>query len=147
MSKWKRKASRNLSAKTSLLQAVGERVGVDITLQIGDTTQSVDVAAEAAMLQTESTSIGQGLNSRSTADLPLGGQRKIEFLARLSVGVVVDEAGIPGAVGGGFSAAGVPSMGTSNYLLNGVDNNSINNIDMREGLADVRGLSPSRRRG
>jgi outer membrane receptor protein involved in Fe transport len=124
-----------------VLLTAGERVGVSITLEVGDTTQSVDVLAEAAMLQTESTSIGQGLNSRSVADLPLGGQRKVAFLARLSVGVVVDEAGIPGAVGGGFSAAGVPSMGTSNYLLNGVDNN-INNIDMQGLAAYVVSLPP-----
>jgi hypothetical protein len=40
-----------------VLLTAGDRVGVNISLEVGDTTQSVDVAAEAAMLETESTSL------------------------------------------------------------------------------------------
>jgi len=124
-----------------VLLTAGERTAVDTRLEVGEAGQSVEVASVAPLLQTEDMAIGGGLNSRATTDLPLGGQRLISFLARLSVGVVVDEGGQAGALGGGFSAAGVPSMGMNNYLLNGVDNN-INNIDYQGNAAYVVSLPP-----
>jgi hypothetical protein len=121
------------AVQRDVLLTAGDRTAVNLSLQVGDTNQSVDVSAEAPLLQTENETVGGDLNSRATSELPLGGQREVAFLARLAVGVLVDENGAAGAHGGGFSAAGVPSMGNSNYLLNGVDNN-INNIDY-QGLA------------
>jgi Carboxypeptidase regulatory-like domain/TonB dependent receptor len=127
--------------RRDVLITAGDRVGVNLTLQVGQAAQNVEVTAGAPLLQTESTSVGGSLNSRATAELPLGGQRKIAYLARLAVGVVADEVGAAGAQGGGFSAAGVPSMGNSNYLLNGVDNNQ-NNIDYQGQAAYVVSLPP-----
>lgn len=129
------------AVQREVLLTAGDRVGVNIAMQVGATSESIEVASQAPLLQTENTSIGADLNARSVAELPLGGQRKVAFLARLSVGVVADENGAAGAVGGGFSAAGVPSMGTSNYLLNGVDNNQ-NNIDYQGLAAYVVTLPP-----
>jgi hypothetical protein len=129
------------AVQRDVLLTAGDRVGVNITLQVGSATESVEVASDAPLLQTENTNLGGDLSSRSVAELPLGGQRKVAFLARLAVGVVADENGAAGALGGGFSAAGVPSMGTSNYLLNGVDNNQ-NNIDYQGLAAYVVTLPP-----
>ncbi|HEV2102695.1 MAG TPA: carboxypeptidase-like regulatory domain-containing protein [Candidatus Acidoferrum sp.] len=129
------------AVQRDVLLTARDRVGVNITLQVGETSQSVEVAAQAPLLQTENTNIGGDLSSRSVSELPLGGQRKVAFLARLAVGVVADENGAAGALGGGFSAGGVPSMGTSNYLLNGVDNNQ-NNIDYQGLAAYVVTLPP-----
>jgi hypothetical protein len=131
--------------KTSLQRDVllnaGERTGVNLRLEVGEATQSVEVSASAPLLETEDATVGGGLNARATADLPLGGQRKIAYLARIGVGVVVDENGQAGAQGGGFSAAGVASMGMNNFLLNGVDNN-INNIDYQGNAASNVSLPP-----
>jgi hypothetical protein len=129
------------SVQHGVLLTAGDRVGVNAMLQVGETTQLTEVTAQAALLETENTNVGGGLDSRATADLPLGGQREIAYLARLAVGVTVDEVGAAGAIGGGFSAAGVPSMGNSNYLLNGVDNNQ-NNIDYQGTAAYVVSLPP-----
>jgi len=129
------------STQTGVLLTAGDRVAANFVLQIGEATQNVEVTSAAPLLETENTNMGGDLNSRATADLPLGGQREIAYLARLSVGVVVDEVGAAGAQGGGFSAAGVPSMGNSNYLLNGVDNNQ-NNIDYQGTAAYVVSLPP-----
>ncbi len=124
-----------------VLMTAGDRVGFNMSLQIGGTTESVEISAAAPLLQTEDTIIGGGLNSRSVAELPLGAQRKIAFLARLSIGVVVQENGMPDTLGGGFAAAGMPSLGTNNYLLNGVDNNQ-NNIDYQGNAGYVVSLPP-----
>ena len=106
----------------------GERTGVNITLSIGDMTQTVEVAAQAPQLQTESTQVGAALDSKTVTDVPLGGTRNLTYLARLSPGVVPAEPGARDSANGGFSANGVRSNGQNNFLLNGVDNN-INTID------------------
>jgi len=118
----------------------GDRVGVNLTLPVGDLTQSVEVTSQAPLLQTESTTLGADLNAQSLADLPLGGQRTFSFLARLSPGVLTAEPGARDAAGGGFSANGVRSNGQNNFLLNGVDNN-VNVIDFLNQTSFVVGPS------
>lgn len=110
-----------------LLQA-SERTAIAITLTIGDVNQTVEVAAAAPLLQTETTQVGNNLNSKTVTDVPLGGTRNLTYLARLTPGVVPAEPGARDSANGGFSANGVRSNGQNNFLLNGVDNN-INTID------------------
>ena len=111
-----------------------------IALTVGDVTQTIEISADAPVLQTENTTLGANLNSQSMTQLPLGGQRIFTFLARLSPGVVPAEPGARDAVGGGFSANGVRSNGQNNFLLNGVDNN-VNVIDFLNQTAYVVGPS------
>ena len=103
-------------------------------------SETVEVSAQAPMLQTESTTLGADLNTKTVTQLPLGGQRTFTFLARLSPGVLPAETGARDAVGGGFSANGVRSNGQNNFLLNGVDNN-VNVIDFLNQTAFVVGPS------
>ena len=117
-----------------------ERAAVNIGLQIGNTSQTVEISATAPLLQTESTVQGANLNSTEVSELPLGGQRTFSYLARLSPGVLPAEPGARDALGGGFSANGVRSTGENNFLLNGVDNN-VNVIDFINQQSFV--ISPS----
>src|SRR5271157_3856652 len=119
----------------------GDRVGANLVLPVGDVTQSVEVSTEAALLETESTTLGGNVTAQGMSDLPLGGQRTFSFLARLSPGVLVNEQGARDATGGGFSANGVRSNGQNNFLLNGVDNN-VNVIDFMNGASYVTGPPP-----
>jgi hypothetical protein len=118
----------------------GQPVGVDIALSVGSSSLTVQVTAEAPLLQTESPAIGENLNATQVSELPLGGQRTFTFLARLSPGVVPAENGARDALGGGFSANGVRSTGENNFLLNGVDNN-VNVIDFINQTSFVIGPS------
>src|SRR5579884_2566454 len=118
----------------------GDRVAVNLSLQVGEMTQTVEVAATAPLLQTESTSQGANLNTTAVTELPIGGQRTFTFLARLTPGVLPAEQGARDAQGGGFSANGVRSTGENNFLLNGVDNN-VNVIDFINQTSFVIGPS------
>ncbi len=118
----------------------GQPTGADIALQVGNATQTVEVTAAAPLLQTESPEIGANLNAAQVTELPLGGQRTFTYLARLSPGVVPAEPGARDATGGGFSAGGVRSTGSNNFLLNGVDNN-VNVIDFINQTSFVIGPS------
>jgi len=124
----------------NIIVTAGDRMGVNLTLPVGEISQSVEVTSQAPLLQTENTTLGADLNSKSMADLPLGGQRDFAFLARLSPGILTAENGARDAVGGGFSANGVRSNGQNNFLLNGVDNN-VNVIDFLNQTAYVIGPS------
>ena len=128
------------AVQRNILVTAGDRVQANILLEVGQITESVEVSAAPPALQTESTIIGQTIQSRNTSELPLGGQRKFTFLARLAPGVVPAEPGARDAAGGGFSANGVRSNGQNNFLLNGVDNN-VNVIDFINQTAYVIGPS------
>jgi hypothetical protein len=123
-----------------IILAGGQTISIDLALQVGNASQTVEVTAAAPLLQTESPAIGSNLNSAQVSELPLGGQRTFTFLARLSPGVVPAEQGARDALGGGFSANGVRSTGENNFLLNGVDNN-VNVIDFINQTAFVIGPS------
>ena len=119
----------------------GDRVGVPITLAVGNVTESIEVSAQAPLLQTESTTLGADLNTKTVA----------QTAARRPAGLHLSGAPVarrcrqpspaPATqVGGGFSANGVRSNGQNNFLLNGVDNN-VNVIDFLNQTAFVVGPS------
>jgi hypothetical protein len=128
------------SQQKNVLINPGAYTSVNVTLQIGNATQTVEVTAAAPLLQTESPTIGATLNSGQMSQLPLGGQRTFTYLARLSPGVLPAEQGARDSLGGGFSANGVRSTGENNFLLNGVDNN-VNVIDFINQTSFVIGPS------
>jgi hypothetical protein len=66
--------------------STGERVRADISLTAGNVEESVSVIADASLLRTESTSLGQVINNRSITTLPLNGRNFLSLVA-LSAGV------------------------------------------------------------
>ncbi len=64
---------------------------VDAVLRIGEVSQSVEVAAGAPLLETQTSSLQQVVNARSITDLPLNG-RNVTFLAQTAPGVTFAQA-------------------------------------------------------
>ncbi len=129
------------SIQTGILMQSGSRIQANFVMEIGAVTETIEVAGLPPALQTESTQMGGTLEARQTSELPLGGQRRVAFLARTIPGVVPGEPGNRTASGGAFSANGVRSNGQNNFLLNGVDNN-VNVIDFINQTSYVIGPSP-----
>jgi hypothetical protein len=111
---------------------VNQTARVDVSLEIGDTTQTVEVAAIAPILQTESTATGDTITSTKLASLPLNG-RNFASLTLLIPGAISTN---PGAMNTSsrFQGSGSrPQVNgnreqTNNFLLDGVDvNDSIDN--------------------
>jgi len=101
---------------------VQARPAVDVTLQIGSTTETVDVTSQGPQLETETSELGQVVNSHTINSLPLNG-RNYAQLALLGAGVTPAEPGSRVESSYGFSSNGARSM-QNNFLLDGVDNNS-----------------------
>src|SRR6185503_2755838 len=96
------------------------RTTIDATLEIGEVTETVTVAAIAAQLQTETAQIGRVVTSRQITDLALNGRNPTN-LALLKPGVVGSNfnAFNPTGLDGGFSINGGRQNG-NNITVEGV---------------------------
>jgi hypothetical protein len=101
---------------------IQERPAIDVTLQVGSVTESVTVTTQGPQLETETSDLGQVVDSHRISTLPLNG-RNYAQLAQLSAGVAPSEPGSRVSASYGFSANGARSL-QNNFLLDGVDNNA-----------------------
>lgn len=72
---------------------VNQTVREDFTLQVGQTTQTVEVTAAPPMLSTDQATLGTVITNRAVVDLPLNG-RDFTNLVRLGVGTGEMQGGI-----------------------------------------------------
>jgi len=101
---------------------VQQRAVVNMVLQVGQITESVVVSSATPLLETETSELGQVVDSQRVANLPLNG-RNFAQLALLAAGTAPSEPGARDEQGFGFSAGGARSL-QNNFLLDGIDNNS-----------------------
>jgi hypothetical protein len=117
---------------------VQDRLAVDVTLQVGTFTETMSVNTTAAQLETETSDLGQVVDSHRATALPLNG-RNYAQLALLGAGVSPSEPGSRTETSFGFSSNGARAL-QNNFLLDGVDNNA-NLGDVLNGSAYV--IQPS----
>jgi len=113
---------------------IQDRVGVDFKLVPGMATEVVTVSSERPQLETDTSELGQVVDSRRINALPLNG-RNYAQLALLGVGVAPAEPGSRVETTFGFSANGARAL-QNNFLLDGIDNNA-NLGDVLNGAAYV----------
>lgn len=101
---------------------VQQRAVVNIKLELGQASQSVEVTGAAPLLETQTSELGQVVNARQASNLPLNG-RNFAQLALLTAGTAPSEPGARDESSYGFSAGGARSL-QNNFLLDGIDNNS-----------------------
>jgi hypothetical protein len=123
--------------QTGIILQVGRTIEIDVSMTVGAVTESVDVVANASMVETKDSAIAQVMEQRKIVDLPLNG-RNLTQLLTLTGGGTTTPAGdltgsknIQGTNGSGtFSVAGGQANGV-NYLLDGGDNNdSFSNVNL-----------------
>src|SRR5664279_1571780 len=113
---------------------IQDRVGVDLKLEPGMATETMTVTGQRPQLETETSELGQVVDSRRINALPLNG-RNYAQLALLGAGVAPAEPGSRVETTFGFSAGGARSL-QNNFLLDGIDNNA-NLGDVLNGSAYV----------
>jgi outer membrane receptor protein involved in Fe transport len=99
---------------------VGARQRVNITLQVGDVKETVQVTAAVSALETESSDRGEVISHEDVANLPLNG-RDTAALALLSPGVRLSYALSKREAS--FNVNGMRSQ-FNDFILDGVDNNA-----------------------
>jgi hypothetical protein len=97
--------------RPEVIVEVGQSVRIDVTLQVGDVNQTIEVTGETPLLQAETSSIGQVVEQRKANELPLNG-RNVFSLITLAPSVVPQ-----GSAGG--TPVGVNPFGWGNFQVNG----------------------------
>jgi Carboxypeptidase regulatory-like domain len=97
----------------------GERMGLDIQLELGQITDTVTVTSEAPLLETATATTGQVIRSSQVENMPMNGRTPL-VLAQLAMGVVPNSdpkfnRPFDNAGPSGFSIGGAPSQ--QNELL------------------------------
>jgi hypothetical protein len=122
---------------------VNDQLRLDVTLEVGTVQQEVNVAANAVQVETESTQLGDVIDSKKMLSLPLNGRSYLDLLG-LQAGVVPVTSGSmqqDRPVSGGYSTnAGNLSVNgqreTANAFL-------VNGGDVSEGRNLGAGLIPN----
>jgi len=114
--------------QSGIVLQVGNNVQINVTLQLGTVSQEVQVSANAAMVETQDTSVSEVIDQKRIVDLPLNGRQATDLILLSGAASVP-----PGAAGRfitthdyvssvGVSIAGGQENG-NNYLLDGGDHN------------------------
>jgi hypothetical protein len=101
----------------SVLVQVDQITHVDLTLEVGNVTETVQVEAASPILETDKTTLSSVVDSTNIANLPLNGRQSLD-LALITPGVVPTAAGTQVL---SFNVAGARSQ-SNIYLLDGVSN-------------------------
>jgi len=72
--------------RDSVLIEVGDALRIDIAMQVGAVTQTIEVTAQTPLLQAQTSDLGTVVESRTVTEMPLNG-RNVIALAQLSPGI------------------------------------------------------------
>ena len=113
---------------SGIVLQVNQEARVDIVLEVGAVTETVNVSAQATALQTENAVVGQVVDNRYTTQIPLNG-RDFAQLVLLVPGATTRPGGFEQTVGAatGSLGSGVAIGGRdnqNNFTLDGASNNA-----------------------
>ncbi|MGA8029989.1 MAG: carboxypeptidase-like regulatory domain-containing protein, partial [Bryobacteraceae bacterium] len=120
---------------------VGDTLRIDAHIQVGESSETVEVTSEAPLLQTDSSAVQSTVTERAVQDLPLNG-RNLTGLVQVQPGV---NAGPPNAISSGNRPD--DRRPTSAYSANGqsdlFNNNQVDGLDNNEREQGFTGIRPS----
>jgi hypothetical protein len=119
------------TSQSGIRLEVNQTARIDLTMQLGAVSETVEVTAAAPLLESSTSAVGQVVESKAVSDLPLNG-RNFAQLAILS----------PGAIGVGYGPAGTIGSGSrpddtrpgAELMVNG--NREMSNNVMLDGVDD-----------
>jgi hypothetical protein len=114
-----------ISAEQKLL--INQALRIDIKMEVGAASQTVDVGAEAAPVETVNATLGQSVTGRVLTNMPLNGRDALD-LALLQPGVTESNDDNGGA--GNYSIAGGRSDSVTFLLDGGLNNDLLDNSNL-----------------
>lgn len=110
--------------QTGIVLQVNASPTINVVLQVGEVTQTIDVTADAALVETSGTGVGSVIDNKRVEDLPLNGRvpTQLIFLAGMSQpgaqATLVTQRNYPTQIA--IAVAGGTGEGV-NYMLDGVN--------------------------
>ena len=120
--------------QTGIVLQVATNPTIDVTLKVGGVNEQVQVEANAAMVETQATGIGQVMENQRILELPLNGRNAADLI-QLTPGTVLagtsSSRSFQGAQGGeAIAVAGGQSWGTTFLLDGALHNNPYDNLNL-----------------
>jgi hypothetical protein len=104
---------------------VNQTARYDLTMQVGQVSERVEVSAALATLATDTSDIGQVIENRQILDLPLNGRQYLQ-LASLTNGVTLSGSKGGESAGPVFTSQGV-RFNSDSFLVGGVETRTVRN--------------------
>ncbi|HVW11113.1 MAG TPA: carboxypeptidase regulatory-like domain-containing protein [Bryobacteraceae bacterium] len=123
--------------QAGIVLEVAHNIGINVAMSVGSVNETIEVTANADMVETKDSAIAQVMDPVKITELPLNGRNLTQLLTLTGGGSsapggdLTGSKNIQGSNGSGtFSVAGGQANGV-NYLLDGGDNNdSFSNVNL-----------------
>ena len=117
------KAGFKLAVNSDVALTVDQIQRVDIVLDAGNVTETVEVQASAQVLDTGSASVGHTITEKQVTDLPLNGRNFLQllFLGAGAVETAGEQGGMRQGVGNAISIMGARPT-SNNFMIDGTAN-------------------------
>jgi hypothetical protein len=113
------KTGFNTYVQSGVVLQVATNPTIDITLKLGAVNESVQVEANAALVDTQGTSVGSVIENQRILELPLNGRNPVELIQLAGASIPAGKNGTAGMPGGlNISIAGGLPSGVG-YFLDG----------------------------
>jgi hypothetical protein len=110
--------------RTGVELRVDDKLRIDVSLAVGQLTETVAVEASAPVISTDSSTVGNVVDNKKVTELPLNGRNPLQ----LTLLVPGANQGVKGSQnqtqGGSISVNGAREQ-ANNFLLDGMDNNDL----------------------
>src|SRR5204863_8502039 len=121
--------------QSGIVLQVGTNPQINVVLQIGQVAEQVEVQADAALVETRSTGIGQMIDNQRVLELPPNGRQATELIFLAGVATQTTDGSLNSGVRNYpttvISVAGGANGGL-NYLLDGGrDTDPVNTLNLR----------------
>ena len=114
---------------SNLTVEVGRTVVRDFSLEVGGLEQSVTVTADAPIIESATTSVGQVINQRTVQEIPLNGRHFVDLGLLIPGSVTPPQNGFLTAPLRGQGSFGLNTAGgredTVNFMINGINLNDM----------------------
>src|SRR5579871_1724675 len=112
--------------QSGVVLQVDTNPSITIALKVGNVTEQVQVEAAAAVVETQSTAVGNVVDNQRVVELPLNGRNTQELLLLAAPSISTGSTAQPGKQypTSAISVAGSPVLSTL-YQLDGVDHSSV----------------------
>src|SRR3989441_8133056 len=120
--------------QTGIVLQVGSNPTIPVVLAVGQVSEQIEVAADAALVETRSTGVGQVIDNQRVLELPLNGRQATELIFLSGMATPSLGAGLNSKVRNYPTTEVVIAGGLSNgmtYLLDGATHNdAYNNLNL-----------------
>ena len=103
---------------------VADRLRLDLGLQVGAVSETINVTASAPLLQVEDAAVGQVVDNRKIVELPLNGRNWMQLATLAPATVSFSNTAAAGSLNVAMNIGGLRSAQTQ-FLLDGADNSNL----------------------